>query len=61
MNTLLKDLSYDEQKNIQGGNWLWEAVKFVGQAILGDIISNPKTAIDDFNDGRDAANKQWGK
>lgn len=61
MKTLFKELSYDELKSIQGGNWIWEAVKFVGQALLGDIISNPKASVDDYKAGRDAADRQWGK
>lgn len=57
---MYKDLSIDEMRTATGGN-LMKVVKFVFDAILGDIICNPKQSIDDFNDGRSAANKQWGK
>ena len=61
MEAKIKELSFSEMQKISGGYWFVRVAKFVFEALVGDRVCNPKQSLDDFNAGRDAANKQWGK
>lgn len=61
MNKKIKELSLIELQTISGGSVWGRAIKFLVEALVGDIFANPEGAMDDFNAGRTAVNKQWGK
>lgn len=61
MEAKIKELSFSEMQKISGGHLVVTVAKFVFSALIGDIICNPKQSWDDFNAGREAANRHWRK
>ena len=58
-NQVIVPLSDQEMKENSVGHWLVTFEKYVLNALVGDIICNPKQSAADFQNGRKAANSQW--